>query len=185
MCISHMILPLVTCTLLLLASTSGEGQLHKAHENTPDMESMDSQAVLLLEAVKTGILSSLGMDVEPRLTQKASKKELREMYQLYRRKIREIRGNSSQPMGENSQSTMSTVLFPGTDENSVRRGRPLEPYLAAVIVMWKARLESLITRRRLRLYYSTSLTLCTCKTCYSDVVTNTWNNIFPNSSHCS
>lgn len=126
MCISHTILPLVTCTLLLLASTSGEGQLHKAHENTPDMESMDSQAVLLLEAVKTGILSSLGMDVEPRLTQKASKKELREMYQLYRRKIREIRGNSSQPMGENSQSTMSTVLFPGTDENSVRRGRPLE-----------------------------------------------------------
>uniref|UniRef100_A0A3Q0SN96 TGF-beta family profile domain-containing protein n=1 Tax=Amphilophus citrinellus TaxID=61819 RepID=A0A3Q0SN96_AMPCI len=122
MCISHTILPLVTCTLLLLVSTSGEGQPREAHEDTPDADRTDSQTVLLLEAVKTGILSSLGMDTEPRLTQKASKKELREMYQLYRKKIRAIRGNSSQPMGGNSQSTMSTVLFPGTDENLVRQG---------------------------------------------------------------
>lgn len=122
MCISHKILPLVTCTLLLLVSTSGEGQPRKAREGAPDADGLDGQKVLLLEAVKTGILSSLGMDAEPRPTQKASKKELRKMYQLYRKKIREIRGNSSQPMGGNLQSTMSTVLFPGTNENLVRQG---------------------------------------------------------------
>ncbi len=109
---------LVSCTLLLLASLSGLGESrpHVAHEGTPDAGGTDSQRVLLLEAVKTGILSSLGMDKEPRPTQKASEGELRKMYELYREKLTEMRGNSSQTMKETWQSTLSTVLFPATGE---------------------------------------------------------------------
>lgn len=109
---------LISCTLLLLASlsSSGESRPHVAHQGTPEVDRTDSHRVLLLEAVKTGILGSLGMDREPRLTQKASEEELRKMYQLYREKQREMRGNSSQPMRETWQSTMSTVLFPATGE---------------------------------------------------------------------
>ncbi|KAA8587685.1 growth/differentiation factor 8 [Etheostoma spectabile] len=109
---------LISCMLLLLASfsSSGESRPHVAHQGTPDVGKTDSQRVLLLEAVKTGILDSLGMDREPRLTQKASQEELAKMYQLYREKQRELRGNSSQPMRETWQSTMSTVLFPATVE---------------------------------------------------------------------
>ncbi|XP_045907975.1 growth/differentiation factor 8 [Micropterus dolomieu] len=106
----------LSCTLLLLISfsSSGESRPQVAHEGTPDRT--DSQRVLLLEAVKTGILSSLGMDRRPRPTQKASEEELRKMYQLYREKQREIRGNSSQTVTETWQSIMSTVLFPATVE---------------------------------------------------------------------
>ncbi|XP_044076177.1 growth/differentiation factor 8 [Siniperca chuatsi] len=119
-------LTLISCTLLLLVSfsSSGESRPHMAHEGTPDVDRMDSQRVLLLEAVKTGILSSLGMDKGPRPTQKASEEELRAMYKLYREKLREMRGNSSQTMRETWQSTMSTVLFPATVEPKkvLRRG---------------------------------------------------------------
>lgn len=69
-----------------------------------------------------GILGSLGMDEEPRPAQKASEQELRKMYQLYREKLREIQGNSSQPTRETLRSTMSTVLFPTTGEIFVRKG---------------------------------------------------------------
>ncbi|KAG7227222.1 hypothetical protein INR49_014022 [Caranx melampygus] len=63
-----------------------------------------------------GILSSLGMDREPRPTQKARVQELRKMHQLYREKLREMRGNSSQMLRETWQAKVSTVLFPATVE---------------------------------------------------------------------
>lgn len=104
-----------SCTLLLLASLSSLG------ESRPHQPDVDSQRDLILEAVKTGILSSLGVDREPRPAQKASEEELRKMYHLYREKVREMRGNSSQAMTETWQSTMSAVLFPATGEISVRQ----------------------------------------------------------------
>ncbi|XP_033507292.2 uncharacterized protein gdf15 [Epinephelus lanceolatus] len=119
---------LISCMLLLLVtlSSSAESWPQVAHEGTPDE---NSQRVQLLEAVKMGILSLLGVDREPRPTQKASEEELRKMYQLYREKVREMRGNSSQPMKETWQSTMSTVLFPATVElvKVVRRGEHSHP----------------------------------------------------------
>uniref|UniRef100_A0A3P8TFR7 Growth/differentiation factor 15 n=1 Tax=Amphiprion percula TaxID=161767 RepID=A0A3P8TFR7_AMPPE len=109
--ISRMLLLL----LLLLVSTSGEGRPHVSHEGAPHVDRVDSQRGLLLEAVKMGILNSLGLDREPRPSRKASEQDLRMMYELYREKLREMRRNSSQPVGETWQSTMSTVLFPVKD----------------------------------------------------------------------
>uniref|UniRef100_A0A8C2XVD2 TGF-beta family profile domain-containing protein n=1 Tax=Cyclopterus lumpus TaxID=8103 RepID=A0A8C2XVD2_CYCLU len=123
---------LISCMLLLLVSlsSSGESRPHVAHEGTPDVDRTHSDRVLLLEAVKTGILGSLGMDREPRPTRKASVEEQRRMYQLYREKVREMRGNSSQLMKETWQSTMSTVLFPATVEpiKAVGRGGHPNPH---------------------------------------------------------
>ncbi|KAM9350143.1 LOW QUALITY PROTEIN: growth/differentiation factor 8 [Symphorus nematophorus] len=117
---------LISCTLLLLVSfsSSGESLPHMTQEVSLDVDRTDSQRALLLEAVKTGILSSLGVDREPRPAQKASEEELRKMYQLYREKMREMRGNSSQTTSETWHSTMSTVLFPATAEpiKVLRRG---------------------------------------------------------------
>uniref|UniRef100_A0A3Q1HMH8 Inhibin beta C chain-like n=1 Tax=Acanthochromis polyacanthus TaxID=80966 RepID=A0A3Q1HMH8_9TELE len=122
---SHLLLQPISCMplllLLLLVSTSGEGRPHVAHEGTPYVDRVDSQRALLLEAVKMGILNSLGLDSEPRPTRKASEQELRTMYELYREKLREMRGNSSQPVGETRRSTMSTVLFPVKDLKVLRR----------------------------------------------------------------
>lgn len=116
------------CPLLLLISlsSSGESRPHVVHEGTSDADRRDSQRVLLLEAVKAGILRSLGMDREPGPTQKAMEQELRKMYQLYGEKLREMRGNSSQVMRETWQSTISTVLFPATGEIFVRRSGTLK-----------------------------------------------------------
>ncbi|XP_042285592.1 growth/differentiation factor 3 [Thunnus maccoyii] len=113
---SHTLRRLISCVLLLLVSlsSSGESRPHVAHEGAPDVDGTDSQRVLLLEAVKTGILGSLGMDREPRPARKASEQELRKMHRLYREKLREMRTNSSQPMRETWQPTMPTVLFPAT-----------------------------------------------------------------------
>ncbi|KAI3375082.1 hypothetical protein L3Q82_021604, partial [Scortum barcoo] len=113
-----MLRSLASCVLLLLATLSslGDSRPHVANERAPDADGTDGRRVLVLEAVKTGILSSLGMDREPRPTQRASKEELREMYQLYREKLAEMRGNSSQTMKETSQSTVFSVLFPTTVE---------------------------------------------------------------------
>ncbi|KAM4605300.1 uncharacterized protein gdf15 [Polymixia lowei] len=114
------ILPLhsvLTCIPLLLSFSSlGESGPHVVRDGAPEVWRDDSQRVLLLEAVKTGILSSLGMDREPRPTEKASDRDLRKMYQLYREKLRDLRGNSSQSMWESRHSIkrMSTVLFPVT-----------------------------------------------------------------------
>ncbi|XP_054452542.1 growth/differentiation factor 15 [Anoplopoma fimbria] len=122
----------ISCVLLLLVSisSSAESRPHVAHEATPDVDRTHSQRVLLLEAVKTGILGSLGIDREPSPTRKASEEELRRMYQLYREKVSEMRGNSSQLMKETWQSTMSTVLFPATVESIkvVRRGEHPHPH---------------------------------------------------------
>lgn len=63
-----------------------------------------------------GILSSLGMDREPRLEQKAPEQELRRMYQLFRERLGEMKRNSIQPTRESRQSTLSTALFPTTGE---------------------------------------------------------------------
>ncbi|XP_034051986.1 protein DVR-1 [Gymnodraco acuticeps] len=123
---------LFSCTLLLLVflSSSGESHPQTAQEGSPDVRRVDSKRVLLLEAVKSGILCSLGMEREPRPTQKASEEELRKMYQIYREQIREMRGNSSLPMIGNQQSTMSTVLFPATVEprKGIRRGEHFNPH---------------------------------------------------------
>lgn len=97
-----------------------------AHEGASDVDGTDSQRVPILEAVKTGILGSLGLDKEPRPAHKASEQELRKMYRLYREKLREMRGNSSQPMRETWQTTMSTVLFPATGEILVREGGTMQ-----------------------------------------------------------
>ncbi|XP_047444982.1 growth/differentiation factor 8 [Mugil cephalus] len=120
---SHTLLRLITCTLLLPTSTSGESRPHVVQGGTPNADRKDIQEALLLEAVKTGILSSLGMDREPRITRKASEQELRRMYQLYIEKRRELRGNSSQSIKNTLQSTTTTVLFT-VEAPKVLRRRP-------------------------------------------------------------
>ncbi|KAF7659851.1 hypothetical protein LDENG_00291870 [Lucifuga dentata] len=107
---------LLSCMLLLLFLSSGNGRPHVAHKGSPDVDRKDSQEVLLLEAMKTGILTSLSMEKKPRLPKKASDEEVRKMYQLYREKLGELRGNSSQSMHDTQDPTMSTVLFPATVE---------------------------------------------------------------------
>lgn len=104
---------LLLLLLLLLLVSSGESKAHMAHEGAPGV---DSERIQLLEAVKKGILSSLGMDAEPRLTQRASEEEMRDMYRLYSDTLREMRGNSSQGVRGTRQNTTSTVLSPVTGE---------------------------------------------------------------------
>ncbi|XP_029381306.1 growth/differentiation factor 8 [Echeneis naucrates] len=108
---------LILYTLLLLVSLShlGLGRPHSSQGSSPNVDRMDSQKILLLEAVKTGILSSLGMDREPRPTQKATVQELTKMHQLYAQQLKEMRGNISQPTKETRQSAIS-VFFPATVE---------------------------------------------------------------------
>ncbi|XP_074544720.1 growth/differentiation factor 15 [Halichoeres trimaculatus] len=109
---------LVSCTLIVSLISSGESWHQAAHGGAPAEDGRDSRRVLIHEAVKMGILGSLGMEEEPRLTSKASEEELRTMYQLYRETLREMRGNSSSTMSEN----MSTELFPATvKRRKVRR----------------------------------------------------------------
>lgn len=93
---------------LLLIFSTGDGKPHTAPEEQPDLSRERTQ---LLEAVKTGILSSLGMDEEPRVGHRASEEELREMYRLYWDKLTEMRGNSSQ-----AEREASIVLSPVTGE---------------------------------------------------------------------
>ncbi|KAM9845085.1 bone morphogenetic protein 2-A [Aulostomus maculatus] len=111
LCTFHRVLSSVL--LLVSVSSLGESRPHEAHDGTPDL---DDQRVLLVEAVKMGILNSLGMDRQPQPTRRASEQELRKMYQLYREKQIETSGNSSQLMQEIWQPSMSTVLFPAAEE---------------------------------------------------------------------
>lgn len=94
---------LAPCLLLVLLAWPGEG-----HPNTP---AMDTQRKELLEAVKAGILSSLGMEQEPRPAQKASEEELRRAYQSYWETLRAMGGNSSQALAEAEQHSS---VHPGT-----------------------------------------------------------------------
>ncbi|XP_056149632.1 growth/differentiation factor 15 [Lampris incognitus] len=110
---------LLTCMpLLFCLSCLGEGQPRWANDGPPGVGKQDSQKVLLLEAVKTGILSSLGMDREPGPIQKASDQGLTTMHQLYREKLRELRRNSSQSQRKSWRlpNSMTTVLLQATVE---------------------------------------------------------------------
>ncbi|KAM8838385.1 bone morphogenetic protein 4 [Synchiropus picturatus] len=98
---------LSSCLLVMIfLFSSAKSRPH----DVDDGGSSVGQRDLLLAAVKAGILNSLGMDKEPRPTQKASEGELQRMYQLYRATLRGMRANSSQPSRE--PSATSTVLFP-------------------------------------------------------------------------
>lgn len=109
----------LSCMLLLLLAlfcSSGESRPYEAQQSTPGADTMDNQRVLLPEAVKAGILNSLGLEGEPRPVKKASEEEMKEIFQLYRAKLNEMRRNSSQTLRETWQSTTSAVLFPATGE---------------------------------------------------------------------
>lgn len=99
--------------LLLLVPTSGVLQPDAARQGLLETSNVDDRGALILEAVKKGILGSLGLDKEPKPAIKASQRELRKMFKLYREKISEMRRNSSQSVRETWQSNTSTVLFPG------------------------------------------------------------------------
>lgn len=89
--------------LLVLLAWPGEGR--------PDTPLVDPQRKELLEAVKAGILSSLGMEQEPRPAPKASEAELRRVYQSSWDTLRGMGGNSSQPLAEAEQRFS---VHPGT-----------------------------------------------------------------------
>nr|XP_057923701.1 growth/differentiation factor 8 [Doryrhamphus excisus] len=128
--------------------SSGEGWPHQAREGTLDVDT-------LVEAVKMGILNSLGMDKEPQLTQKVSDEELSRMYQLYWDKLGEMRGNSTRPVG----TTMSTVLFPAAvapikapqSEEQAPPGPHPQWYRAVFQKNPKIHMEMMLTRAELKL----------------------------------
>ena len=106
--------------LLLLAFSCSLGEADGGA-----LDAGQSQRELLLQALKTGILSSLGLDREPdRPSEKPSDPELKRMFWLYREKLRELSGNySTQSMTEYQDSSspprrMSTVLYPATGESN-------------------------------------------------------------------
>ncbi|MED6249141.1 hypothetical protein ATANTOWER_009933 [Ataeniobius toweri] len=120
---SHTPTLLIAYTLLvLLASTSGGRQPDTAQQGLLETGKIDDRRVQILEAVKKGILGSLGLDREPRPAMKASQRELRKMFKFYREKLSEMSKNSSQSMRETWQSNISTVLFPVEPLQVLRRG---------------------------------------------------------------
>lgn len=100
---------LAPCLLLFLLAWPGEGQ--------PDTPVVDTPRKELLEAVKAGILSSLGMEQEPSPAQKASEEELQRMYQSYWETLREMEGNSNQPLAEAEQRS---TVHPGTGRREIQ-----------------------------------------------------------------
>lgn len=110
---------LLTWMALLSSLCRGESQAHLTQGDPPRLGQEVSQRALLLEVVKTGILSSIGMEREPRPRERASEEELRRMHRLYKKTLRELRGNSSQAMEESwrSKQIISTVLLPATGES--------------------------------------------------------------------
>ncbi|KAM9790650.1 growth/differentiation factor 8 [Syngnathus typhle] len=143
--------------LLLFGSSSGKCKPQQAQKQTLDV---DIQRVQLVEAVKMGILSSLGMDKEPRITQKASERELRRMYQLYWEKLKEMRRNSSQPTG----ATVSTVLFPvpvkaphWKDLSQLPPGQHMQFYRAVFHKNPNIHPEAILTRSQLRVSTATPI----------------------------
>ncbi|XP_038139447.1 growth/differentiation factor 15 [Cyprinodon tularosa] len=103
--------PLLLIWLLLLLPASGGSQPAAAQQGPP--------TPLILEAVKKGILSNLGLEREPRPAIKASQKELKKMFKLYREELSQMRKNSSRSKRE---SSISTVLFPVEPVQVRRRG---------------------------------------------------------------
>lgn len=101
---------LAPCVLLVLLAWPGEGRPDVASRSVPVADTQRSE---LLEVVKAEILSSLGMEREPRPARKASEEELRRMHQSYWEKLREMGGNSSRMMVEADQH--SSVL-PGRSD---------------------------------------------------------------------
>ncbi|XP_028988519.1 bone morphogenetic protein 2-A [Betta splendens] len=95
--------------LLLLLSLSRVGQ---SRPRAPGGDGPGRRAQLL-EALRAGILSSLGVDREPRPNRAAPDQDLERMYQLYRDALREARGNASRRAGETWQFA---VLHPATVE---------------------------------------------------------------------
>ncbi|XP_061696316.1 inhibin beta E chain [Syngnathoides biaculeatus] len=147
-----------SCTLLfstlILISGLSSGECNSQQDGEPTLD-VDNEKVQLVEAVKMGILNSLGMDKEPDITRKASERELRRMYRLYWEKLREMRGNSSQSMGV----TMSTVLFPATGSMKGPQGEELPPLLPGQQKQWyravfhknpNIQTESILTRAKLK-----------------------------------
>lgn len=80
-------------------------------EGRPDTPGVDTQRKELLEAVKAGILSSLGLEQEPSPAQKALEGELQRVYRSYWETLREMGGNSSQTLAEAEQHSS---IHPGT-----------------------------------------------------------------------
>uniref|UniRef100_A0A8C6SK70 TGF-beta family profile domain-containing protein n=1 Tax=Neogobius melanostomus TaxID=47308 RepID=A0A8C6SK70_9GOBI len=82
--------------------------LRWAHVQTSRHEVIeeDAERRLVLEALKTGILSSLGMDKPPVVQTKATQTELMEMEQLYQEKLSELGLNATRT------NWVSTLLLP-------------------------------------------------------------------------
>uniref|UniRef100_A0A674EE39 Growth/differentiation factor 3-like n=1 Tax=Salmo trutta TaxID=8032 RepID=A0A674EE39_SALTR len=103
--------------VLLFSLCQGEGRPRLTQEGTPHLGQEENQRALVLEAVKTGILSSMGMEREARPREMASEEELMRMHRLYRETLRQLRRSSSQE-GETQHSPRraSTVLHPAIVE---------------------------------------------------------------------
>lgn len=98
---------LAPCVLLVLLAWPGEGRPDVGPRSVPVLDTQRSE---LLEAVKAGILSSLGMERAPRPARKASEEELRRMYRSYWEKLIEMGGNSSRMTVEEAQHSS---VYPG------------------------------------------------------------------------
>lgn len=98
------------CLLLVLLAWPAGGRPDARSWSAPVA---DARRAKLLEAVKEGILSSLGMEREPRPARKASEEELHSAYQSYWEKLREMGENSSRVMVEEEQHSS---IHPGTSD---------------------------------------------------------------------
>lgn len=79
--------------VLVCLCSLGHGHLDGAQEEATEI---NTERGLVLEALKTGILSSLGMEKPPILKQKASQQDLMKVHQLYHEKLNEMSRNLSQ-----------------------------------------------------------------------------------------
>ncbi|XP_054888540.1 growth/differentiation factor 15 [Poeciliopsis prolifica] len=122
MLMSHTPALLASYTLLLLLVPTSAVPQHDARQGLIDTGNVDDRGALILEAVKKVILGSLGLDREPKPAMKASQRELRKMFKLYRERVNEMRRNSSQSVRETWQSNTSTVLFPVEPLHVLQKG---------------------------------------------------------------
>ncbi|XP_028329065.1 growth/differentiation factor 15 [Gouania willdenowi] len=109
--------------LLVLERASARREPLQDQGGPPDPGTMDRDRALLLEAVKMEILSSLGLDREPRPIQKASEQELKTMFHLYWDTVTDMETNTSRPVTGSGESIVSTVLFPVGTVEVLRRRR--------------------------------------------------------------